>query len=126
MNLFILSFGEDEILLLGWCVDNRDEHLSCFEWIGDIVCFRHWEIVLRVQVCGDRSLIDVISNTTTERETVGFDGDCFIGVCLEQPDVRNVVVCRDLKELQVAKLIVDVPSDFTLPFYVMPFGNPMS
>lgn len=41
-------------------------------------------------------------------------------------DVRNVVVCRDLEELQVAKLIVDVPSDFTLAFYVMPFGSPMS
>jgi hypothetical protein len=61
---------------------------------------------------------------------IGFNGDCFVELSLEQTrcqeqakfDVRDVVR-RDLKELQVAKLIVDSPGDFASAFDLETFGN---
>lgn len=97
-------------------VDNRDECVGPLEWIGGVVRFGCWEI----DIC---SLFEVACNATERRETIGFNGDRFVGVGLEQTrcqedvdlDVWNVEH-GDLEELQVTKLIVNSPSDFAMAF----------
>ncbi len=82
-----------------------------------------WQVVLRVDVCRDRSSIGVTCDTT-ERETTWLeDGDCFVGISLKQThrrqqanfDVGNVKR-RNIEESQVSKLIMNRPRNFALAF----------
>ena len=90
--------------------------------IGGVVGFGRWQVVLRVDICRDRSAIGV-ARDTTERETTWLDGDYFVGVSLKQTcrqqqanfDVGNVKR-RNVEASQVSTLIVNRPSDFALGF----------
>ena len=101
-------------------VDNVYNRVGGLEWIGGVVRFGRWQLVLRVYICRDRSSISV-ARDTTERETTWLDGDYFVGVSLKQTcrqqqanfDVGNVIR-RNFEESQVPKLIVNRPSDFAL------------
>ena len=44
-------------------VDNGDKRVGGLEWIGGVVGFGCWQVVLRVDVCRDRSSIGVIRDT---------------------------------------------------------------
>ncbi len=103
-------------------VDDRNESIGGLDWIGSIVCFRCWEIVLRVDVGCDGSSIAFVGNSTQD-EAIGFDGDRFIRVSLQQTRCREEsdfdvwdVIRRDLQDLKVAQLVVDCPVDFALAF----------
>ena len=84
---------------------------------------------MRVDICRDGFLIGV-ARVTTECETTWIDGDCFVGVSLEQTcrqkqanfDVGNLKR-RNFEESQVSKVIVDCPNDSALPFDLETFGN---
>ena len=48
-------------------VDNGDKRVGGLEWIGGVVGFGCWQVVLRVDVCRDRSSIGVIRDTLSVR-----------------------------------------------------------